>query len=266
MAKRYREFRICLPNGEMPCISFGKGKRNLLILPGLRTSSIEKTGWFISLYYRIFSKDFRVYILDRIIPVSDGCTIHDLAEDTFAAIEKLGISNSFVFAASQGGMNAMDLAVNHPDLTERMVLAVTSSRMNPTIEEAVGTWIRDTEKGDAAAVTKDYFIRGYSRSYVKKYGFLLPLISKLVKIREPERFIALAKACLNFDIYNDLEKIRCPVLVIGGEDDRVVSPEASEEIASKLNCECLMLEGLSHEAYNEFSGFNSLVYDFLKKE
>ena len=81
-----------------------------------------------------------------------------------------------------------------------------------------------------------------------------------------ERFIKLAKACLTCTTYDNLEKIKCPVLVLGGGKDKVVTGEASREIAEKLNCECFIYEDLSHEAYNEAKDFNTRIYNFFEEK
>ena len=81
-----------------------------------------------------------------------------------------------------------------------------------------------------------------------------------------ERFITLAKACLTCCTYDDLEKIKCPVLVLGGGKDKIVTGEASREIAEKLGCKYYIYDDLSHEAYNEAKDFNRRIYDFFAEE
>ena len=95
-------------------------------------------------------------------------------------------------------------------------------------------------------------------------GFM-PLLEILQKPEDPQRFMILAKSCLTCNAYEELDKITCPVFVIGGRQDKVVGAEASEEIAEKLDCEIYMYEDLGHAAYEEAKDFNKIVYDFLKR-
>jgi len=76
----------------------------------------------------------------------------------------------------------------------------------------------------------------------------------------------LAKACLTCNAYEELEKIQCPVFVIGGMQDKVTSGAASIEIAEKLGCKSYLYEELGHAAYEEAEDFNQRVYDFLMFE
>ena len=92
----------------------------------------------------------------------------------------------------------------------------------------------------------------------------MPLLTILQKPKDVKRFVILAKACLTCDTYELLDKISCPVFVIGGRRDQVVSGSASEEIAEKLGCKIYMYDDLGHAAYEEAKDFNQRVHDFLK--
>ena len=107
-------------------------------------------------------------------------------------------------------------------------------------------------------------VKMYSASYVKRYKLFMPLLTFLQKPKDVPRFLTLAKACFTCNAYEELEKIQCPVFVIGGRQDNVVSGEASWEIAEKLGCKIHMYENLGHAAYEEAKDFNQRVYDFLK--
>lgn len=64
--------------------------------------------------------------------------------------------------------------------------------------------------------------------------------------------------------YNELTKIKCPTLVIGGVDDKIVTSKASEEIADKIeNSQLYMYQGLGHAAYEEAKDFNARVIEFF---
>ena len=53
------------------------------------------------------------------------------------------------------------------------------------------------------------------------------------------------------------------MFVIGGMQDKVVSGEASLEIAKKHGCEIFMYDDLGHAAYEEAKDFNQRVYNFF---
>ena len=260
-----KELKVKISNTELDYITFGRGSRPLVMIQGLNTNGIKGSAAMLAFMYRIFVKDYTVYLFDRRPDVSGGITVRDMAADIAEAMDALGLASADVIGVSQGGMIGQYLAIDRPDLVNKLVLAVTLSRNNDTVTEAVGSWIRMTEQGDFKSLVRDMAEKMYSESYVKRYRPFLPLLTLLQKPKDVPRFIALAAACLTCDAYDELDKIQCPVFVIGGKQDKVVGAEASYEIAQKLGCEIYMYEGLGHAAYEEAGDFNNKVYEFLKR-
>lgn len=260
-----KEGKLNIKNASFDYIRFGTGKKPLLMIQGLNTNGIKGASLSLAYMYRIFAKEYTVYLFDRRDEVYDGITVKDFALDIAEAVDELGIKNADVFGVSQGGMIAQYLAIERPDLVHKMVLAVTLSKNNETVQNVVSNWIAITKQGDFKALVLDMAEKMYSDEYVKRYKFVMPLLTLLQKPKDVERFLILAKSCLTCYTYDELEKITCPVFVIGGKRDKVVTGEASEEIAEKLGCECYLYEKLGHAAYEEGKDFNKRVFEFLKK-
>lgn len=264
MLYHVKEFEITLSDTRMDCIAFGTGAKPLMMIQGLNTRGIRGAGLSLAYMYRMFAKDFTVYLFDRRAEVWEGITVRDMAADVAAAMDSLGIADACVFGVSQGGMIAQYLAIDRPDLVSRLVLAVTLSRSNDTVQRVISHWLEMTGQGDMRALVTDMAAKMYSDEYVKRYKPFLPLLTVLQRPKDVQRFMILAKSCLTCDTYDALDRIQCPVFVIGGRRDQVVSGEASEEIAAKLGCPIWMYDRLGHAAYEEARDFNKRVYDFLK--
>ena len=258
-----KESKLNLPDMQLDYITFGRGTRPLVMIQGLNTRGIKGSALSLAYMYRIFAKDFKVYLFDRRPDVHDGITVRDMASDIAAAMDVLGITNADVFGVSQGGMIAQYLAIDRPDLVHKLVLAVTLSKNNDTTVQVVNDWVEMTERGDFKGLVADMAEKMYSAKYVKRYRPFMPLLTVVQKPKDVRRFIILAKACLTCNTYEILDKIKCPTLVIGGKQDRVVTGAASEKIAKKLGCKIHMYENLGHAAYEEAKDFNQIVYKFL---
>lgn len=256
-----RERRLCLDGRQ-----FGRGARPLVLLQGLNTRGIRGAALPLAWMYRMFAKEYTVYLFDRPAELPASVTVRQLAADTAAAMDALGVANADVLGVSQGGMIAQYLAIDRPDLVHRLVLAVTLARNNPTVEAVVHGWIDAALRGDAKWLVRDMAEKLYSDAYLKRYRPLLPLLTVLQAPRDVPRFTALAQACLTCSVYDELDKLRCPVLVIGGQQDRVVTAGASREIAQKLGCPLYLYEGLGHAAYEEAGDFNRRVYRFFMQD
>ena len=260
-----KELKLTANGMQFDYIRFGSGKKPLIMIQGLNTRGIKGAALSLAYMYRIFAKEYTVYLFDRRPVVYDGITVRDMAADIASAMDALGLKNADVFGTSQGGMIAQYLVIDRPDLVRRLVLAVTLSRNNDTVKQVVGDWIEMAERGDMKRFVLDMAEKMYSETYVRKYRPLMPLLTILQKPKDVKRFVILAKSCLTCDTYDILDKIKCPTLVIGGKQDKVVSGVASEEIAGKLGCRLHMYENLGHAAYEEAEDFNKIVYDFLSE-
>ena len=259
-----KELKLTASGMQFDYIRFGSGKRALIMIQGLNTRGINGAALSLAYMYRIFAKEYTVYLFDRRPVVYDGITVRDMAADIASAMDALGLMNADVFGTSQGGMIAQYLAIDRPDLVRKLVLAVTLSRNNDTVKQVVGDWIEMAERGDMKRFVLDMAEKMYSETYVKKYRPIMPLLTILQKPKDVKRFVILAKSCLTCDTYDILDKIKCPTLVIGGKQDKVVSGVASEEIAEKLGCALHMYENLGHAAYEEAKDFNRRIIEFLR--
>lgn len=156
---------------------------------------------------------------------------------------------------------------NFPDFVERLVLAVTLSRPNETVTERCATWIKSAEQKDYAAIMTDSALYSYSDKYLRKNKLMLKMISKIGAPKNFGRFITFSKACTTHNAYEELEKITCPTLVIGGKQDKIVTYGASEEIATKIpNAKLKTYEEYGHALYEEAKDFNETVYEFCYGE
>lgn len=259
-----KEQVLNIQDKQMNYITFGNGEKSLIMIQGLSTQSTKGASRSLAYMYRIFARDYKVHLFDRRENIGENITVRELAADIAMEMDFLGIQSADVFGVSQGGMIAQYLAIDRPDLVNKLVLAVTLSKSNETIETAISEWIRLTEQNDIKNLVKDMTERMYTDSYVRKYKLFMPLLTILQKPKDVPRFITLAKANLTCNAYDELDKIQCPVFVIGGLQDKVTSGEASIEIAEKLGCKCFMYDDLGHTAYEEAKDFNQRVYEFLK--
>lgn len=258
-----KEGTISVRNSVMNYVVFGKGDKPMLLIPGLTLKDVKGSGIGLAYMYRLFSQKYRVYCIDKKMDLPLDYTIYDIAEDYAAAIRELGINKAYVLGVSQGGMIAQYLALNHPEMVQKAVLAVTLSRNNDTVVTAINHWVQLAEDKRYEELVKDTFEKNYSEAYVKKYRWLFPILAKISKPKNLERFISLAKACLTCNSYETLDEIQCPVLVIGGKKDLIVSGNASNEMAEKIGCNIYMYEELGHSAYDEGKDFNQRVYEFF---
>ena len=249
-------------------ISFGKGERNLILLPGVGDGLKTVKGMAIpfAFLYRALAKDYKVYVFSRPVNLKPETTTEDMAESLFGAMKELNILSASIVGVSQGGMIAQYLTLNHPEVVEKLVLVVTLARPNPIVRSAIKRWVEMAKKGDYKGIMVSTAELSYSPKKIKQSKWMYGLLGSIGKPKNFDRFLIQANSCIKYDVYDKLDEIKCPTLIIGGTDDKVVTGEASKEIAEKIaNSELFLYEGLGHGLYEEAKDFVHRVAAFCKR-
>ena len=252
---------------NMSYASFGHGERTMVILPGLSDglATVKGKALLLARPYQVFFDDFTVYMFSRKDDMPEGYTIRDMAEDQARVLKTLGIDKACVLGVSQGGMIAQYLAIDHPELVEKLVIAVSASRPHQISAERMRDWLEFANNGDHKSLMIDTAENSYSPEYLEKYRRIYPVIGMIGKPKDYRRFLKNAEAIIGFNAYDEIDKIKCPTLIIGGEEDKIVGPEASYEMRDRIpDSELYMYEGLGHAAYEEAKDFNKRIFEFFK--
>ncbi len=248
--------------------SFGRGKRSLVILPGLSVQSVMGAAKEIAAAYRNIAEEFTVYVFDRRKELSEKYSVCEMARDTAAAIRAAGIERTAVFGASQGGMIALEIAANYPELVEKLALGCTAARVTDKAYAVIEKWIRFAEKGDAEGLYTAFAKTVYPKDVFEKSRRAIEEAAKTVKAEDLKRFIILGRTIKDFDATKELEKIVCPVFATGDTDDRVFGADAAETIReyakNALNFDLYIYDGYGHAAYDTAPDYKERLLKFLR--
>lgn len=248
-------------DNELDYFSFGSGSRSFVIIPGLSLRSVMLSADAIKDAYSIFADEYTVYVFDRAKELSAGYSIDNMADDTALAMKLLGIEGAYIFGASQGGMIALKIAIKYPELVRKMVIGSSTARNNPTLQDNLSEWVSLAKERNVVALNHSIFTKLYSKEMLDSLGNMLCELEKDGTNDEMARFEILASACDGYNAYDDLDKIKCDTLVIGAKNDKVLTGDASVEMAEKLGCELFMYDG-GHAIYDEAPDYKQRIYNF----
>ncbi len=257
---------IKIDNTEMDYIVFGNGIKPLIMLPGLGEGlkTVKGTAVPFAFLYRAVAKEYRVYCFSRRNILPQGFTTKDMAEDLYFCMRELGIEKAMVLGVSLGGMIVEHLAISHPEAVEKLILTVTIARQNDTVQQMIGKWMDYAKEGKYKEIMTDTAENSYTESYLKKSRWMYGLLGNVGKPKSFERFLIMAEAGMKHDVYEELEKITCPTLVLGGRRDKIVGGTASEELAARISdCELYIYEDYGHGLYEEAKDFVPRVLKFF---
>ena len=252
---------------SMNYFSFGEGERPFVILPGLSIQSVMGSAEAVAQGYASLGKEYRIYVFDRRAVLPETYTVRDMARDTARAMKALGLEKACLFGASQGGMMALVIAIEYPELVDKLVLGSTSAHVKAEQYRVVENWIRLAESGDAVSLYLDFGREIYPPEVFEQYRETLIAAGESVTEEELRRFIILARGTKDFCVAEELNKIQCPVLAIGVFEDAVLDSDATMEIAEKLDLRpdfrLFMYMGYGHAAFDTAPDYKARILRFL---
>lgn len=259
---------IKIENTEIDYIVFGNGIKPLIMIPGLGEGlkTVKGTAVPFAMMYRAVAKEYKVYCFSRRNILPQGFTTKDMAEDLYYCMQELGIEKAMVLGVSLGGMVVEHLAINHPEAVEKLILTVTIARQNDTVQQMISKWMDYAKEGKYKEIMIDTAENSYTEEYLKKSRWMYGLLGNVGKPKSFERFLIMAEAGRTHDVYEELEKISCPTLVLGGRQDKIVGSTASDELAARIPaCELYVYENYGHGLYEEAKDFVARVLEFFGK-
>ena len=251
----------------MDYVTFGKGKKHLVIIPGLGDGlqTVKGMAMPFSITYRKLAERYKIYVFSRINELRQGYTTRDMAADVAEAMEVLNITSAYVMGISQGGMIAQWLAVNFPEKVEKLVLAVTTAKPTQLARERIDHWQKLSQSGNFKHLMLDIARHSYTTKSFGKFKYLYRIMGIFGNIKDKQRIDIQAVSCLKHDSLAFLEKISCPTLIIGAEKDDVLGVDGSLGLHQHIkDSQLTILPVCGHALYEQNKDFQKRVLVFLE--
>ena len=251
---------------SMDYVTFGKGKKSLVIIPGLGDGlqTVKGKALLFSLSYRLLAKRYKIYVFSRINELRQGYTTRDMAADVAEAMEAMNLDMAYVMGISQGGMIAQWLAVDFPVKVQKLILAVTTAKLSQLAKERIEHWQKLSQSGNVRDLMLDIAYHSYTQKSYPKWRFLSTIMGRLGRIKDEKRIAIQSQSCLEHDSLEVLKEIQCPTLILGALEDDVIGVKGSKELAKAISsCQLLILKHSGHALYEENKAFQGAVCEFL---
>lgn len=247
---------------------YGSGEP-LLLIAGLASDSQSWLPVVVKL-----SKHFRVIIFDnrgigRSPEDNTGITVQEMTDDCVGLIRHLKLSTVHVLGHSMGGMIAMDLAIKHPGLVNKLVLEATAPRLNMRNKELFNDWASYLKSG----MGKDLWFRNvfywiFSPAFFEDRAMLDQYVKMSVEYPYPqsdESFLNQVKAISMFDCVSGLNKIQARTLIMYGENDLLFPLSHTSELYKGIaNAQTVTVPKAAHSIHMDNpEGFSDSVVGFL---
>lgn len=172
-------------------------------------------------------------------------TLQDMQDDVIAVWNELGITGSYLLGISMGGFICQGIAIQHPELVER--LALVSTAADPK-------WIKSTGGGwiNSGSLVEEKLASYFAPGFVEQNPILFSTMVKQTKAaiaegRFTEKSNQQRDALAGVSWSNQLTSIAAKTLIVHGAVDQVVDVKAAEELSSFIpNATLKILPGIGH--------------------
>lgn len=248
---------------KMNYVRFGKGKKTMLLLPGLSLKPVCPSLDAIKQAYDLFARDYTVYLFDRREDIEEGYSLKQMALDTLKKVKELGLKDLYLYGVSQGGMIAQIMAIEEPSIIHKLALCSTCSRLKDT--RVLEEWSRSALENDIPSLIENFAEKVYSPTFYEQYKEMIFSAYSDLSKQELRHFKILSEAIRDYDLCEMLQRVNIPTLVLGSRKDQIIPVEEMEETARLLKAKSYFYEGYSHAVYDEASDLKEKIYDFFQE-
>jgi 3-oxoadipate enol-lactonase len=192
-------------------------------------------------------------------------TLELLADDLHALLKHVGVKNPHYCGLSMGGMIGQSFALKYPGVFRTLTLADTTSRFPA---EAAPLWaerIKLAESKGMAPLVEPTLQRWFTEPFRKSNPEPVAAIRRLIASTAVAGYVGCCHAIPKINLTARLKEIKCPVLVICGEQDPGTPPAMAREIHENApGSRLVMIPQAAHLANLEQpAAFTKAMRDFL---
>jgi pimeloyl-ACP methyl ester carboxylesterase len=194
--------------------------------------------------------------------------IADMAADTLAVADELGIDDFHLLGVSMGGAIAQEVALSAPERVITLTLAVTFAAGGGWARSLAETWGKRRLTQSREQFVDEIMLMNMSEEFYENaegVAFARQMMLANPHPQAPEAFARQLDASSRHDTRDRLGSLSMPVHVIGGEHDLLVPVWKSKEIAELIPSAKLTIVERSPHGMNieRAQEFNDAVLDFI---
>lgn len=168
-------------------------------------------------------------------PVPPGpYSMTGLANDVQLLFDTLGITHTAWVGVSLGGMIGLIHAIERPGFISRLVLSDTTAGYPQAAHAGWRDRIGVARNGGMPGVVQGTLSRWFTPGFLTREAAQASHYADIIADTPAEGFAGCCEAIIGYDVSGSLEKVRCPTLVMVGQDDQATPPAMAETLANGI--------------------------------
>jgi len=170
-----------------------------------------------------------------------------VADRMAEAVKDGANGKAIVLGNGYGGFVALQMAIRHPGIASRLILADCGAAFSEEGRQAFRNMAAASKAKGLAAITDVAMRRLFAPAFQDARPDLMRDRREAFLRTDPEVFRAACDALATLDLRPELSKVRVPVLVMVGEQDEATPPPMSRELAAGLpDARLKIIPGCAH--------------------
>jgi 3-oxoadipate enol-lactonase len=145
-----------------------------------------------------------------------------------------GDDEAIVLGNGYGGFVALQMAIRHPGIATKLVLADCGAAFSEPGRDAFRNMAAASKAKGLSAITDVAMRRLFAPEFQARHPDLMSDRREAFLRTDPEVFRAACGALAELDLRPELERVKVPVFVLVGEHDEATPPPMSRELAAGL--------------------------------
>ena len=164
-----------------------------------------------------------------------------------AVTDAAGAADVFVLGNGYGGFVALQMAIRHPDIATKLILADCGAAFSEGGREAFRNMAAASSAKGLSVITDVAMRRLFAPEFQARHPDLMRDRREAFLRTDPEVFHAACEALAELDLRPQLGQVKVPVLVLVGEHDEATPPPMSRELAAGLpHARLKIIPGCAH--------------------
>lgn len=249
---------------------YGEGEP-IIILNGIMMSTAS---WLP--FKDVISNEYKLVVFDMVDQGQSDKMEESYTQDLHVEmlkelIEKIELGDKVhLFGISYGAEVAMKFAIKYQEMLNTLIISNSPYKTTAMLRYIADRWSQTFKSYDGiqffTEVNQHLYAEGFYEEHTEWLNKQAVLFDKILTKEWYDGMIRLLESGDQFDVSNDLHKIKVPTLIISASEDRITPTKYQREIEKRIeNSTHIIIEGAGHVLpYEKPYAFLTAILGFLK--
>ena len=192
-------------------------------------------------------------------------TLTQLADDVHGLLLHLGVTRTHWIGLSLGGMIGQTLAIRHPEVLERVVIANSTGKGAPNAAQVWADRANMANTQGMEALVQPTLSRWFTDPFRAQHPEVMSTIGEMIRATPVQGYAGCCAAIAELDTLAGLKNLHMPSLVLVGDQDMATPPAMSEQIHQHWpGSQYAVLKDAAHlSSVEQAQAFNDAVMRFF---